>query len=165
MALSCALTGVACLAHAEETPFVQQVRQLAMTAAPQAGLGITRVEIEVGEPDPRLRLAPCADIKPYLPPQARLWGRTRVGVRCMAGPVRWNVFLPVRVKVYGPALVAALPLAAGRVVEPADLVQAEVDLADDPAGVFHDPAAVVTPKEPHEYFAKLIYHQNERIAS
>lgn len=31
--------------------------------------------------------------------------------------------------------------------------------------VNHDPAAVVTPKEPHEYFAKLIYHQNERIAS
>lgn len=29
--------------------------------------------------------------------------------------------------------------------------------------VNHDPAAVVTPKEPHEYFAKLIYHQNERI--
>jgi homoserine kinase type II len=28
----------------------------------------------------------------------------------------------------------------------------------------HDPAAVVTPKEPHEYFAKLIWHQNERIA-
>ena len=31
--------------------------------------------------------------------------------------------------------------------------------------VNHDPSAVVTPKEPHEYFAKLIYHQNERIAS
>lgn len=31
--------------------------------------------------------------------------------------------------------------------------------------VNHDPAAVVTPKEPHEYFAKLIFHQNERIAA
>jgi homoserine kinase type II len=27
-----------------------------------------------------------------------------------------------------------------------------------------DPQAVVTVKEPHEYFAKLIFHQNERIA-
>lgn len=31
--------------------------------------------------------------------------------------------------------------------------------------VNHDPAAVVTPKEPHEYFAKLVFHQNERIAA
>jgi homoserine kinase type II len=29
--------------------------------------------------------------------------------------------------------------------------------------VNHDPAAVVTPKEPHEYYAKLIYHQNEKL--
>lgn len=29
--------------------------------------------------------------------------------------------------------------------------------------VNHDPDAVVTPKEPHEYFAKLVFHQNERI--
>ena len=144
MLLACALAGAACLAHGEESSsFVQQVRQLAMTAAPQAGPGITRVEIEVGEPDPRLRLAPCANVKPYLLPQARLWGRTRVGLRCVSGPVRWNVFLPVRVKVYGPALVAAWPLAAGRLVEPADLVQAEVDLAEDPAGVLLDPEAVV----------------------
>lgn len=28
-----------------------------------------------------------------------------------------------------------------------------------------DPQADVTPKEPHEYFAKLIFHQNERIAA
>ncbi len=142
MSTACALAVLTGLAHAQEAPLAQRVRELAMAAAPQAGPGITRVEVEVGEPDPRLRLAPCQDIRPYLPAQARLWGRTRVGLRCMAGPVRWNVFLPVTVKVYGPALVAALPLAAGHALELADLVMAEVDLADDAAGTLHDPSAV-----------------------
>ena len=141
--LACALAALACLAHGTETPLAQRVRELAIAAAPQASSGVTRVEVEVGEPDPRLRLAPCKDIRPYLPAQARLWGRTRVGLRCVSGPVRWNVFLPVMVKVYGPALVAAQPLAAGRPLQPSDLVQAEVDLAADPAGTLHDPSAMV----------------------
>jgi flagellar basal body P-ring formation protein FlgA len=143
MLWACALAALTCLAHGTEAPLAQRVRELAMAAAPRAGSGVTRVEVEVGEPDPRLRLAPCQDIQPHLPVQAHLWGRTRVGLRCVSGPVRWNVYLPVTVKVYGPAVVAAQPLAAGRVVEPADLVQAEVDLAEDPAGTLHDLSAVV----------------------
>lgn len=141
--VACVLAALAGLARGAEAPLSQRVRELAMAAAPQASAKVTRVEVEVGEPDPRLRLAPCQDIRPHLPAQTRLWGRTRVGLRCVSGPVRWNVYLPVTVKVYGPALVAAQPLAAGRAVEAADLVQAEVDLASDPTGTLHDPSAVV----------------------
>jgi flagella basal body P-ring formation protein FlgA len=41
------------------------------------------------------------------------------------------VFLPVTVKVFGPALVAARPLPAGAVLGPADLARGEVDLAEE----------------------------------
>lgn len=88
-----------------------------------------RVEVSLGQLDPRIRLAPCDRVKAYLPAGARLWGRTRVGLRCEQGAVRWNVYWPVQVKVWGQALVATVPLKAGSVVAPSDVAQAEVDLA------------------------------------
>jgi len=119
----------------------EQVRELALAGSRRAGA--TRVEVEVGALDPRLRLAPCERVEPYLPPGARLWGRTRVGLRCTLGPKRWNVYLPVTVRVYGTALVAAAPLPAGAVVGAADLRTGEVDLAAAPAPVLAEPARVV----------------------
>src|SRR5450830_1910176 len=44
-----------------------------------------RMEVSVGELDRRLRLAPCQDIQPYIPPGTRLWGKTRIGLRCARG--------------------------------------------------------------------------------
>lgn len=98
-----------------------------------------RMEVEVGELDPRLRLAPCARVEPYLPTGARLWGRSRLGLRCTEG-ARWNVFLPVTVKAFGPAWVLTGNVATGAVLTPADAVQAEVDWAAEHASVLADPA-------------------------
>ncbi len=94
-----------------------------------------RVEVSLGQLDPRIRLAPCDRVKAYLPGGAQLWGRTRVGLRCEQGQVRWNVYWPVQVKVWGQALVATVPLRAGSIVAASDVAQAEVDLAasDSPA--------------------------------
>lgn len=97
-----------------------------------------RVELEIGEINPRLKLASCRKLAPYLLPGTRLWGRTRVGLRCVDGPVAWNVYLPVTVKVYGAALVASRQLAAGHELAPGDLQMAEVDLAAENAPVIAD---------------------------
>lgn len=91
-----------------------------------------RIEVVVGELDPRLQLAPCERIEPYLPPQATVWGRTRVGLKCVQGPKRWNVSLPVTVRVWVPSLVASMALPAGTVLEARHLELAEVDLAASP---------------------------------
>jgi flagellar basal body P-ring formation protein FlgA len=113
----------------------QQVRQLAIAgtqaATKDAALGVSRVDISVGALDKRLRLAPCQRIEPYLPPNAKLWGKTRIGLRCTQGATAWNVYLPITVKVYGQALVSMQPLAAGSVITAADLTKGEVDLAED----------------------------------
>jgi flagella basal body P-ring formation protein FlgA len=143
-----ARTGAACLLAlvvswargADDAPIVQQVRDLALAGARHAG---ARVEVEVGQLDPRLRLAPCERIEPYLPGGTRLWGRTRIGLRCTEGPSRWNVYLPVTVKVYGPALVAAAPLSAGAVIGEGDVRIAEVDLAAAPTAAVGDAAQAV----------------------
>lgn len=126
-------------ARAGESGLQQQARQFASTSL--LATNGTRVEVEVGSLDPRLKLAPCNEIQPYLPANARLWGRTRIGLRCASGPTRWNVFLPVTVKVYAKALVASRALPAGTVIAEADLAQEEVDLAEDSA------AALVSPEQ------------------
>lgn len=123
--------------RADEGTLQQQAKQFASTSL-RAGQG-RRVEIEVGALDPRLRLAPCEQIEPYLPANARLWGRSRIGVRCLQGPTRWNVFLPVTVKVFAPALVASRALPAGTLLAEGDLTQAEVDLAEDASNALFQP--------------------------
>ena len=128
-------------AHAQENLLQQQAKQFANSSL-RAGQG-RRVEIEVGTLDPRLRLAPCDQIEPYLPANARLWGRSRIGIRCLTGPTRWNVYLPVTVKVFAPALVATRALPAGTTLAEGDLAQAEVDLAEDTSNALFQPALAI----------------------
>jgi flagella basal body P-ring formation protein FlgA len=52
-----------------------------------------------------------------------------VGLRCVDGPVRWKVYLPVTVKVHGRALVARDDLPAGTRLEARHVATREVDLA------------------------------------
>ena len=101
-----------------------------------ASSGVTRVDVQLGNLDPRLRLAPCRKIQPHLPPGAKLWGSTRVGLRCVDGPVRWNIYMPVTVHVFGPALVATRALPQGTVLSLTDLQTAEVDLAAETGPAF-----------------------------
>lgn len=120
-----------------------QLEQVALASSQQALPGVSRVEIEVGRLDPRLRLAPCQKVEPYLPTGTKLWGKARIGLRCTQGASAWNVYLPITVKVYGVAWVAAQTLAAGAVLGPADLVQAEVDWAEDNSPIVTDPGLAI----------------------
>jgi flagella basal body P-ring formation protein FlgA len=104
--------------------------------------GAGRIEVTVGALDPRLRLAPCARIEPYLLPGTRLWGRTSIGVRCVEG-ARWAVALPVTVSVHGPALVAAEPLPAGSRPAAASLRLEEVELTREPGTPVTEEAQLV----------------------
>ena len=88
-----------------------------------------RLEVQIGQLDPRLNLAPCQQVEPYLPAGSKLWGRTRIGLRCVQGQRPWNVFLPVTVKAWGPAWVLAHNVNAGEVLQPSSAIESEVDWA------------------------------------
>ncbi|MFO1336633.1 MAG: flagellar basal body P-ring formation chaperone FlgA [Burkholderiaceae bacterium] len=120
-----------------------QVQQMARDSAGRAGLGDARIEVEVGSLDPRLKLAPCQRIEPYLPPGLPAWGRTRIGLKCTQGAKLWNVSLPVTVHVYARALVAQAALPAGTVLAPEHVGEAEVDLAAAPGLPIAQPGALV----------------------
>jgi len=107
------------------------LKQASVPKAAAGGPQPWRIEVVLGQLNPRLRLAPCDKVHTYMPEGARMWGRTRVGLRCEQGAVRWNVFWPVTVKVWAQGLVAVVPLRPGTPVQASDLQMAEVDLAAD----------------------------------
>jgi flagella basal body P-ring formation protein FlgA len=124
-----------------DAALIAQVRELALIASQQSrvsGSGHSvplRFDITVGALDPRLKLAPCQRIEPYVPSGVRLWGKSRIGLRCTLGERPWNVYLPINVHVYGQALVATQPLPLGTTLQAGDLTYAEVDLAEDSSPV------------------------------
>lgn len=111
-----------------------QAATLAREAAGRLAPAGARVEAAAGTPDPRLRLAPCTTVEAFLPAGMRAWGRTRVGLRCKEGAV-WSVTVPVTVKVFARAAVAAQALPAGTVLDDTLLKTAEIDWAAMPAPV------------------------------
>ena len=103
----------------------------AVAAARPTGAVPLRLEVSVGALDSRLTLAPCAQVEPYVPPGMRLWGKTRLGLRCVDGQARWNVFLPIHIKAFGQAWVVKGDIAQGKVLDAGDAVEAEVDWAQE----------------------------------
>jgi len=115
----------------------------ARNAAPAAAAGNPvplKIEVSVGAIDARLRLAPCGNVEAFLPPGARLWGRSRVGLRCIDGVSRWNVSLPLTVRAVGPAWVVRGQVMAGAALVASDVVEAEVDWAEESNPVLQDSA-------------------------
>ncbi len=99
-----------------------------------------RMEVTVGALDSRLKLASCAKVEPYLPPGTRLWGKTRLGLRCLEGASRWNVFLPVTISAYGPAWVVKGSVASGSVLTESDAMETEVDWAEESSPIMSKPS-------------------------
>lgn len=135
-ALACAATAVDAQGPAASEPAIEsaladRVRELIGSSIqlPAASSGSVRVAIEIGKLDPRLRLAPCRRIEPQLPQLGSLWGRSRIGLRCIEGDKPWQVWLPVVVHVFAPALAPTRALAAGTVLAADHLQSTEVDWA------------------------------------
>jgi flagella basal body P-ring formation protein FlgA len=124
-------------AAALDDALAQRVQALADEAAQRTAPAL-RVQVRLGRLDPRLKLAPCANIQPYVPAGTRLWGPSRIGLRCLDTGVRWNVYLPLTVDVFGPGVVAIVPLGAGATLTAADLKPATVNLAASPTPALAD---------------------------
>ena len=105
-----------------------------------SGVAPLRMDVTLGELDSRLRLAPCAKVEPYIPVGTRLWGKTRLGLRCLSGSTKWNVFLPVTIKAFGPAWVIKGDVVSGAVLTESDALESEVDWAEENSPIVANPA-------------------------
>jgi len=98
-----------------------------------------KVSVQAGAIDPNLKLAQCQDAQVFLPTGSRAWGKTSVGIRCTT-PSAWTIYAQATVNVVAQYLVAAVPLAQGRVVTADDLLFQSGDLTQLPPGIFTDVA-------------------------
>lgn len=114
-------------------------REAAMAVAPPNA----RVVAEAGVLNPRMMLAPCAQVEPYLPTGVTAWGRTRIGLRCQSGPVRWNIAMPVTVQVIAPALALKAALPAGARIQDSQIERVEADWAAAPQPLFASAESLV----------------------
>jgi len=141
-----AAMGCVASAMAQGTPYTnyqdtaQSWLRAALPAVRAAEAAPLRMEVIVGNLDNRLKLAVCGHVEPYLPVGMRLWGKTQVGLRCVDGVSRWNVMLPVTVNAYGAAWVVKSQVQVGATLTDADVVQAEVNWAEDTHPVLKDRA-------------------------
>jgi flagellar basal body P-ring formation protein FlgA len=100
-----------------------------------------RAEVKLGQIDPRLTLAPCQQIEPYLPAGAKLWGRSNIGLRCKEG-ANWKITVPVEVRVFAQAWVANRPIPAQTIVSKADFSLIETEVTREPGAPVQDVDAV-----------------------
>ena len=137
-ATAAATVAIAAQASAGPANATEQIRRFvaAEVARSQPGL---RAEIAVGEMDARLRLAACEHTEVFLRSGARLWGRSFVGYRCLQRP-GWSISVPVTVRLYGTALVAAQSLPALQPISASALRREEVEVTREPGGVVIDVA-------------------------
>lgn len=98
-----------------------------------------QVSYSIGQIDPRTQSRPCSSFEPFLPTGSRLWGKSTVGVRCLA-PSPWTVYVPVQVKISGNYLIAARQVTAGQALVAEDIVIRGGDLSSFPANIVTDQA-------------------------
>ncbi|WP_310632505.1 flagellar basal body P-ring formation chaperone FlgA [Paraburkholderia sp.] len=116
----------------------ERIRATALAFLQQQSAGLPgKVNVTVGTVFPR-GLAACAALEPFMPPGARMWGRTTVGVRCV-GAKPWTLYVVGRVAVDVTYYVAARQINAGEALSAADYVPRDGDLASLPQTIITDP--------------------------
>lgn len=101
-----------------------------------------QVTYSVGAIDPKNGLVPCAAFEVSLPAGARAWGNTNVKVHCQS-EAGWNIFVPVKIRIFGEYLVTAKPLALGQVITEADLSKNNGELTNQPSGILTETAQAI----------------------
>jgi flagellar basal body P-ring formation protein FlgA len=94
-----------------------------------------RLEIQVGNIDPRIQLPQCAQLRVSVP--RAIAPALTARVSCDA-PF-WTLYVPLQVQAWGRVVVAATDLAPNTTLEPEDLAMGRVDLLTANGGYLTDP--------------------------
>ncbi|WP_245616450.1 flagellar basal body P-ring formation chaperone FlgA [Paraburkholderia acidipaludis] len=117
----------------------ETIRKTALAFLQQQSVGLPgKVAVTVSPVFPR-GLAACDSLEPFMPPGARSWGQTTVGIRCV-GAKPWTLYVSARVTVDVTYYVSGRQIEPGETLSVADLVPREADLASLPRTVVTDPS-------------------------
>ncbi len=134
LSLAASLAGGAGLASAEPLQSHTQIRRIAKTFIESRlqHIKATRTIVQIGNIDPRLRLAHCSERpEAWLPTSARLVGFTTVGIRCN-GNKPWSLYLQVRIRVFRRIAVARTALPRGTTIGAQDFQLVEREVTSNP---------------------------------
>ncbi len=139
LCLLCLSLPLSALAQGTQTPLYKAVEDyLRMQTQGLPG----KVSYRITPLDARSQLSPCDAFEPFLPSGGAPWGRTTIGVRCLA-PSAWTIYMQVHVSIHAKYLVAARPLTAGQIIGANDFVSRTGDLGLLPATILMDPEQAV----------------------
>lgn len=120
----------------------ETIRTAALTFLQQQSAGLPgHVGITVSPVFPR-GLAACTSLETFLPPGARTWGHTTVGVRCV-GAKPWTLYVAARIAVDVTYYLASRQINPGEALNAMDLTAREGDLANLPQTVVTDPTQAI----------------------
>jgi flagellar basal body P-ring formation protein FlgA len=116
-----------------------------------------KVNINVGNIDKRLKLPACDDVNTNMARGSRAWGNANVSVSCQSP--RWSIYVQVEINVMSDYLVAAMPLAQGKMLASQDVIFQKGDLTRLPAGIFTDISQVEGKVVSHSMIAGTVLRQ------
>ena len=96
-----------------------------------------RLQFDFGNIDQAIRSAPCSTVEANFQSDTKIWGRSVIQVQCPGG-LRWSAMIPLELKVYGHALIAAFDLQADQALTAQDFKLALVELNKQPHPSFID---------------------------
>lgn len=97
-----------------------------------------KLQVTVGHLDSRLRLTACDKPLDIFQPYDNHNLQTRLmGVKC-SGTQPWRIYIPVKIQLYQPIVVSAIPLTKGIALNVSDLRLEERDIAQLRQGFFSD---------------------------
>ena len=96
----------------------------------------SRVNIQMSQLDPRLRLSQCAlPLTSTLAPGSQFSGKTTVHLRCNSTSP-WTVYISAQIRLFSKVLQTSTPLTRGHIITSSDLIAVEEDLSRIRYGYF-----------------------------
>lgn len=125
------LPALSCAAEARQD--LEQIRRSAKEFVQQQ---LTRsndtAELEIGRLESRMFLPKCSQLEGFLPANAQLAGKTRIGVRCLQ-PGEWSVVVPVTIRNTPSVVITARQIGTGQTITADDLQLKRLSAGETPA--------------------------------
>ncbi|KTC97956.1 flagellar basal body P-ring formation chaperone FlgA [Legionella erythra] len=135
------------------------------------------VKVTTESIDPRLQLKRCADekLEVFNPYKTALTGSTTMGIRCQEIDNHWTLYIPARITIEKPVVVAKRNLLRGTVISEQDVQLAPMDIAQLKQGYFSDLTEVTgqvatytiyqgNPIQPRSLGNQILIHKGEQVS-
>jgi flagellar basal body P-ring formation protein FlgA len=145
------VTGLLCYLLASVTGYAEDLQSREsiehtayMYAFEQVQASYDNAQIAMDSIDKRLRLHACdRPLEAFTTNNRKVGlGKQTIGVKC-SSPVAWSLYVPVKVKVFRPVVIASRPLAANQLISKEDIKVVSLDIGSFNQGYVKNPQQII----------------------